>query len=102
MSATGREGASSLQQSDGRWLPAGIVTMDTAATLLAASVALPLPNSGIVDLTRVGRIDSAGVALMLAWKRRAGVERKPLAFSGVPESVTSLAMLYGVGDLLAA
>ena len=96
------EGVTSLKQADGRWSPVGPLTVDTAAALLAASVASALPDSGIVDLARVGRVDSACVALMLAWKRRAAGEGKPLVFSGIPQSLTSLAMLYGVGELLAA
>jgi phospholipid transport system transporter-binding protein len=90
-----------LEAVAGRWLPVGPLTMDTAATLLDASVDSPLPDSGVVDLARVARVDSACVALMLAWKRRAAGEGKPLAFVGTPASLTSLAMLYGVGELLA-
>ena len=101
MSGSTNVGAPSLEQVGGRWSPVGPLTMDTAAKLLAASRASPLPENGIVDLARVDRVDSACVALMLAWKRRAAAEHKPLAFTGVPQSVSSLATLYGVGELLA-
>jgi phospholipid transport system transporter-binding protein len=92
--------AATLEQIDGRWQVAGAITMDSAASLLAASATLPLPAQGIIDFKRVEHVDSAGVALMLEWRRRARVESRQVAFQGVPEGVTSLAMLYGVADML--
>lgn len=92
----------SLEGRDGRWYPAGSLVMDSVASLLAASRARALPASGIVDLAKVTRVDSAGVALMLAWKRRAATEGGKLVFERVPPVVTTLAMLYGVAELLDA
>jgi phospholipid transport system transporter-binding protein len=85
-----------------RWMPAGALTMDSAATMLAASSETALPASGVIDLERIEAVDSAGVALMLAWKRRAAAEGKPLAFAHLPSSLASLAQLYGVEELLVA
>jgi phospholipid transport system transporter-binding protein len=85
-----------------RWMPAGSLTMDSAATVLATSAEAALPPSGIIDLKRVEAVDSAGVALLLAWKRRAAAEGKPLAFAHLPPSLDSLAQLYGVEELLVA
>jgi phospholipid transport system transporter-binding protein len=85
-----------------RWVPVGPLTMDSVATVLAASAEAPLPPGGVVDLARVDAVDSAGVALLLAWKRRARVEGKALAFAHLPASLASLAQLYGVEDLLVA
>ena len=96
------DAATSLQAVGDRWALSGQMTMDTAANLLEASTSLPLPQAGVVDLERVGRFDSAGVSLLLAWKRRAAVEGKPLQFAGAPQSMVSLAMLYGVEDMLTA
>ena len=76
------------------------MTMDSAASLLAASASLPMPQAGVVDLERVERVDSAGVAVLLEWKRRAADEGTPLQFAGVPQSMSSLALLYGVEDVL--
>jgi phospholipid transport system transporter-binding protein len=92
----------SLEERDGRWFPAGALVMDTVAALLSASRARQLPAARIVDLTSVARIDSAGVALMLAWKRRAAAEGGKLGFEHVPSTVTSLAIVYGVAELLDA
>jgi phospholipid transport system transporter-binding protein len=74
--------------------------MDSASALLEASAPRALPASGVVDLARVSRVDSAGVALLLAWKRRAAAEASALHFTGIPPSMASLAQLYGVQELL--
>ena len=91
----------SLQAVGERWVLAGPLTMDSAAAVLDASGALALPQTGVVDLERVARVDSAGIAVVLAWKRRAAADGKPLVFAGVPRSMTSLAELYGVEGFLA-
>jgi phospholipid transport system transporter-binding protein len=85
-----------------RWMPAGSLTMDSVATVLATSTEAALPATGVIDLERIEAVDSAGVALLLAWKRRAAVEGKPLAFAHLPPSLASLAQLYGVEELLVA
>ena len=84
------------------WSIAGALTIDSAARVLAASRDATLPPSGVVALGEVRAVDSAAVALLLAWKRRAAVEGKTLAFSGIPPSLTALAALYGVESLLAS
>jgi ABC-type transporter Mla MlaB component len=40
------------------------------------------------------------VSLLLAWKRRAAAEGKTLRFTHIPPSMTSLAQLYGVEEML--
>jgi phospholipid transport system transporter-binding protein len=89
-----------LDASNDRWTVSGSLTMDSASELLRTSAACALPDAGIVDLAGVDRVDSAGVAVLLAWKRRAAADARPLVFAGVPASMTSLAQLYGVEELL--
>ena len=96
------EVTTAFQVEGDRWMPTGPLTMDSAAALLALSRDLPLPGSGVVDFAHVDAVDSAGVALLLAWKRRAAAEGKPLTFAHLPPSLASLAQLYGVEDLLVA
>ncbi|MGH8799656.1 MAG: STAS domain-containing protein [Casimicrobiaceae bacterium] len=91
-----------LSADGGRWVVSGPLTINNVARVLAASVAVPLPESGKVDLQGVDPVDSAGVAILLEWKRRAAAERKSLAFENVPPSMASLAGLYGVNLLLSA
>ena len=85
---------------DGRWVLAGPLTINNVASVLAASVGVPLPTTGRVDLKGVDPVDSAGVAVLLEWKRRALAEGIQLAFENVPPTMVSLAELYGVDELL--
>ena len=89
-----------LRADDGRWVLAGPLTISNVAGVLAASVGVPLPSTGRVDLKGVDPVDSAGVAILLEWKRRALAEGMQLAFENVPPTMVSLAELYGVDELL--
>ena len=89
-----------LRAEDGRWVLAGPLTISNVAGVLAASVDMPLPSTGRVDLKDVDPVDSAGVAILLEWKRRALAEGMQLAFDSVPPTMVSLAELYGVDELL--
>jgi phospholipid transport system transporter-binding protein len=91
-----------LRADDGCWVLAGPLTINNVAGVLAASVGVPLPPTGRVDLKGVDPVDSAGVAILLEWKRRAVAEGMELAFENVPPSMASLAELYGVDGLLSS
>ena len=84
-----------------RWTYSGALTLAEAGSVLEAARALPLPVSGTVDCGGIGAVDSAAVALLLALKRRAAAENRPLSFANVPAALTALAGLYGVEELLA-
>lgn len=99
MSGSGDTGAFSAGQT---WSVSGALTIDSAARVLAASRDATLPPAGIVALGEVHVLDSAAVALLLAWKRRAAAEGKTIAFTSIPPSLTALAALYGVEALLAS
>jgi phospholipid transport system transporter-binding protein len=85
-----------------RWSIEGALTIDSAARVFATSRDASLPSSGMVGLDRVHVVDSAAVALLLAWKRRAADEGKALRFTGIPLNLAALAALYGVEELLAS
>lgn len=89
-----------LTAKDGGWEITGPLTINNVAGILVASAGVPLPENGRVDLSRVDPVDSAGVAILLEWKRRAAAESRPLTFENVPPSMASLAELYGVDTLL--
>ena len=89
-----------LRAGDDRWVLAGPLTISNVAGVLAASVGMPLPPTGRVDLKGIDPVDSAGVAILLEWKRRALAEGVQLAFENVPPTMVSLAELYGVDELL--
>jgi phospholipid transport system transporter-binding protein len=85
-----------------RWRFDGQLTFDDATPVLAASSSLPLPASGIVDLSGVVHADSAALAVLLALRRRASAERHHLTFASVPPMLDSLARVYGIEEILAA
>lgn len=85
-----------------RWVCQGGVTFSNAGQVLEASLRLPLPATGIVDCEALHPVDSAAVAVLLALKRRAATEGKPLTFINITDSLHTLADLYGVEELLVA
>ena len=85
-----------------RWIASGALTFANAGGALAAARALPLPAAGIVECEGITHTDSAAVAVLLALKRRARAEGKPLAFARPPAALTTLATLYDVEDILEA
>ena len=84
-----------------RWRFTGSLTFDDAADVLEASEALPLPKSGVVDMTGLTHADSAALAVLLALKRRGAAERKSLTFADLPPVLDSLARVYGIEELIA-
>ncbi len=83
-----------------RWLLQGEVTAGTTARIVENAGTLPLPASGVVDCEGVRVVDSTAVALLLALKRRARTENRPIAFVNVPGPLIALASVYGVAELL--
>jgi phospholipid transport system transporter-binding protein len=53
-----------------------------------------------VDFSRLGKVDSSAVSLMLVWLREAQRNKVSLRFIHVPGNLLSLAKLYGVAELL--
>ncbi|MCC7326679.1 MAG: STAS domain-containing protein [Burkholderiales bacterium] len=84
-----------------RWAFSGALTFDDASAVVDAAARLPLPASGVVDLAGLAHVDSAALAVLLALKRRAVGERRPLEFVALPPALDSLARMYGVDELLA-
>lgn len=83
-----------------RWTYAGTLTFENAEAVLEAALALPLPTRGIAELGGLAHVDSAALAVMLALKRRADAEGTRLAFESVPDTLVSLARVYGVDALV--
>jgi len=84
-----------------RWMYIGGLTFAEAGPVLAASATLPLPRDGIIDCSGIGAFDSAAVAVLLAIKRRAAAEHKPVVFIGLQGRLEALAKLYDVEEILA-
>ena len=88
---------------DGRYVLRGPVVFATAAGLLETSRRLFGNEPQLtVDLSEVTRVDSAALALLLEWLRRARAEGRGLRYEGLPEKLHAIAALSGVQKLLEA
>jgi phospholipid transport system transporter-binding protein len=76
------------------------MTFDAAPAALAQGCAAIAAGETTFDLGGVKGCDSAGVALMLAWQRKAQAAGQKLSFLNVPHGLQRLASLYGVDGLL--
>jgi phospholipid transport system transporter-binding protein len=78
----------------------GPMVIATAAELKAAGMSALAGDATTVDLSQVTDADSSAVAVLLAWVRSAQERQRAISIVNSPESVRSLAALYGVADLL--
>ena len=78
----------------------GPVTLANVAALLEEGRRHLADGVQTVDLAEVSEMDSALLALLLAWLREARQHERALAFANLPESVRTIARLYGVDRLL--
>jgi phospholipid transport system transporter-binding protein len=85
-----------------RMIVSGPATLANAAALLEEGRRHLADGVQTVDLGEVSEMDSALLALLLAWLRDARQRERPLAFAHLPESLRTIARLYGVDRLLPA
>ncbi|MBQ5949458.1 lipid asymmetry maintenance protein MlaB [Massilia sp. ST3] len=76
------------------------LTFQTARSALEQGAQAIQAGETVLDLGGVQSADSSGVAMLLAWQRRAQAAGQSLSFINVPENVRTLAALYGVDSLL--
>lgn len=76
------------------------ITNANAGDLLAEGWSAIERGEFAFDLSAVTEVDTAAIALLLDWQRRASFRGGRLQFSGVPADIASLAKLYGVDGLL--
>ncbi len=84
-----------------RLLLSGAVTLANAGGLLEEGRRHVAEGVKTVDLAEVSEMDSALLALLLAWTREALARSSTLGFANPPESLRTIARLYGVDELLA-
>ena len=86
---------------DGRRIVvSGPVTLGNVAALLEEGRRHFAEGAATVDLSEVTEMDSALLALSLAWLREAREAKRELTFSHPPEALQTLSRLYGVETLL--
>ena len=85
-----------------RMIVSGPVTLANAAALLEEGRRHLADGVQTVDLGEVSEMDSALLALLLAWLREARQSERALSFANLPDSLRTIARLYGVDRLLPA
>ena len=83
-----------------RLVVSGAVTLGNAATLLEEGRRHIAEGVQTIDLAEVNEMDSALLAVLLAWLRDARSREKKISFVNLPESLRTIAQLYGVDRLL--
>jgi len=76
------------------------MTFDSASLALTQGEAAISAGETVFDLAGVKSADSSGVALLLAWQRRARDAGQKLTFINVPKNIDALANLYGLDGVL--
>jgi len=89
-----------IEVSGGRLQVTGPMVIASAAALKTAGESALSAGATVVDLSRVTDADSAAVAVLLAWVRSAQERNQAIAIVHSPDSIRSLATLYGVAELL--
>ena len=78
----------------------GPMTAATARGLLEEG--RPGAGAWVVDLSAVTEADSSGLGVLLDWLRASRAVGGSLSFVGLPNTLQSLARLYGIDTLLSA
>lgn len=86
---------------DGRRIVlSGPVTLANVGRMLEEGRQHLAEGARTVDLSEVTELDSSLLALLLAWLRDAQARQRELAFANLPESLQTIARLYGVDGML--
>lgn len=85
---------------DDKWHVSGDILMDNANAVLSESRALVMPDHLSIDFSAVTSVDTAALSLVMEWQRRANLSSQQVSFINLPESLVSLAALYGVTDFI--
>jgi phospholipid transport system transporter-binding protein len=90
-----------LDMDDGRaWAVKGELTFASVPEVQESSLEYFSSPPEALDMAGVARIDSAGIALIIEWARRAKLAGKPMRLINVPAGMTALSKTTGLTDLL--
>jgi phospholipid transport system transporter-binding protein len=89
-----------IRRQDARIILNGPVTLANVAGLLEEGRRHLADGARNVDFGEVTEMDSSALALCLAWLRDARAAGSAITFSNLPESLQTIARLYGVHSLL--
>lgn len=89
-----------MRRRDQTLLLEGDLTLQHATRLLKLGSDEIAKGVRVIDFARAGKVDSSALSLMLAWRRRAIAAGQRLEFRNIPDSLMSLANLYGVTEFI--
>ena len=89
-----------IRREGARLILSGPVTLSNVAALLDEGRRHLAEGVQTSDLGEVTEMDSSLLAAMLAWLRDARRRGRELAFANLPQSLSTIARLYGVEDLI--
>lgn len=92
--------AHAIAGESGTWQLTGTLDFDSVPALFARTDELLANTAIVLDLSGVEGANSAGVALLLEWRRQAHRRGVDFRLRGVPESVRRVAHLSDVDALL--
>lgn len=86
----------------GRFELSGDLGFDDSARMLAeGDAAFGALDRAEIDLAKVARVDSAGLALLLEWTLAAREAGRVLSYRNLPPAIAALAGISDVSELLA-
>ena len=89
-----------IRREGDRMLVSGPVTLVTVNALLDSGLEQVRNGARIIDLAGVAELDSSLIAAVLAWLREARRANRSVELANPPQGFSTLAQLYGLGDLL--
>jgi len=92
--------APNIVQQERKWYVSGDLLMDNASELLLKSESLSMNDEFVVDFSRVTKVDTAALSLMMEWQRRASVSASKVSFANLPTNLSNLVTLYGVAEFV--
>ena len=85
----------------GRFMLAGVMDFDSVTLLnQRANELFPKFGSIIIDLSGVTYVNSAGLALLLEWKRRAVLDKRSIRILSIPQKLINIARVSEIEDIL--
>ena len=94
--------AARIDTDGGRFAVNGPLTFATARRTCAAGISAFEGGSGevVVDCTGVSAADSAGVAVLIEWRRWARSQGRALSFANLPAAIQGIARISGLEGVL--
>jgi len=85
----------------GRFLLTGVMNFDSVTLLnQRASELFPKFKSITIDLSGVTYVNSAGLALLLEWKRKAFLDNKTIQILSIPRKLLNIARVSEIENIL--